>query len=418
MGVVAPKATGKEKFLKVLKEGISGIEFIPELKELNFGCHVGGIPDITDSKYNELLAYYGLTGESQSIQFGCMAGLEAWEDAALKIPDYDSTEVDYETGVIAGTGIGSMDLTGKVLIPNIDSGSVNKLRSTIVEQLMISGTSSQLSGMLALGNLCMSNSNACSTGTDAIIMGYERIKSGGAYKMLVGGTDGYSPYYWSFFDNMRLLTRDFNDQPQSASRPMSASSSGFVPSAGAGMLLLENLESANERGAKIYAEIIGASYNSGGQRNGGSMTAPSSEGVEQCIAAAISNSGIKPQEIDIIAGHLTSTKADAMEVKNWISVLRLNRSSFPFINSLKSILGHSLGASGAIETIAAVLEITENFVHPSINCADLNPDISTLLDERTIPHTLIENVEINCIAKASFGFGDVNSCLIIKAIES
>ncbi|KPA12092.1 beta-ketoacyl-ACP synthase, partial [Candidatus Magnetomorum sp. HK-1] len=230
--------------------------------------------------------------------------------------------------------------------------------------------------------------------------------------MLAGGVEGSSPYIWAGFDSMRVLSTKFNDRPTEGSRPMSASACGFVPGSGAGVLLLENLDTALERGARIYAEIIGAQTNCGGQRAGGSMTAPNPHGVQRCIRQAIFDAGISPDDIDAINGHLTATYADPYEIKNWSEALERGPDNFPYINSTKSMIGHCLGATGAIETIAAVLEMEGRFLHPSLNCEDIHPDIEPFVDK--VVQKLKENIDLNIIAKASFGFGDVNSCLIIK----
>ena len=160
---------------------------------------------------------------------------------------------------------------------------------------------------------------------------------------------------------------------------MSATACGMVPAAGAGMLMLEELESAIERNAKIYAEISGGFLNSGGQRNGGTMTAPNPEGMIRCIAGALQDANIHADQIDCISGHLSSTMADVLEIKNWKIALKRNKDDFPYINSLKSMTGHCLGAAGAVETIAAVLELKDQFIHPSINCEDLHPEIAALI---------------------------------------
>jgi 3-oxoacyl-(acyl-carrier-protein) synthase len=125
---------------------------------------------------------------------------------------------------------------------------------------------------------------------------------------------------------------------------------------------------------------------------------------------------IEPQEIDYICGHLSSTMADPIEIKNWAAVLGRTGQDFPYINSLKSITGHSLGASGTIETIAAILQMHHKFLLPSLNCKDVNPQISEIIDPNRITHSLIENVDLKVVAKASFGFGDINSSLILKKI--
>lgn len=194
---------------------------------------------------------------------------------------------------------------------------------------------------------------------------------------------------------------------------MSASASGFVPGSGAGALLLETLESALDRKATIYAEVLGGNVNSGGQRKSGSMTAPNSTAVQRCIADAIKNTGVKAKDIDTINGHLTATSKDFTEIENWSQALGLKGANFPYVNSLKSMVGHCLAAAGSIESVASVLQIHEDFIFPNTNCEDLNPEISTLISANRIPQVVIKK-EVNLLAKASFGFGDVNACLIFK----
>jgi 3-oxoacyl-(acyl-carrier-protein) synthase len=194
---------------------------------------------------------------------------------------------------------------------------------------------------------------------------------------------------------------------------MSASASGFVPASGAGALLLESLESALERGATIYAEILGGHVNSGGQRGDGSMTAPNSIAVQRCITEALRHTGVQPQEIDAINGHLTATGKDALEIENWSTALNRKGKDFPYINSLKGMVGHCLSGSGSIELVAAVLQLQEGFLFPNINCEDLHPDIAAIIDGEKIPRELLYK-DLNLMAKASFGFGDVNACVILK----
>jgi 3-oxoacyl-(acyl-carrier-protein) synthase len=279
---------------------------------------------------------------------------------------------------------------------------------------MSSSVSARLSGFLSLGNQVTTNSSACSTGTEAILMGFERIKSGKAEKMLCGGAEGSSPYIWAGFDAMRVLNTGKNDEPKKASRPMSATAGGFIPGAGAGILFLENLDSAEKRGARIYGEILGGAINAGGQRNGGSMSAPNPEGVQKCIRMALKEAGVSSQDVDVINGHLTATMADPLEISNWAAALNRSPEKFPYINSTKSLVGHCLGAAGGVECVASVLEIYKQFVHASINCDDLHKKI--LPYEKSIVRETIDT-PVHILAKASFGFGDVNSCIIMKNSE-
>jgi 3-oxoacyl-(acyl-carrier-protein) synthase len=243
-------------------------------------------------------------------------------------------------------------------------------------------------------------------------MGAERIRMGLAERMLCGGSEAASHYIWSGFDAMRVLCRNFNDEPEKASRPLSASAGGFIPGAGAGVLLLESLESAEARGAEIYAEILGGAINCGGHRGGGSMTAPNPESVRRCIRGALADAGIDGSEVDAINGHLTATGADPKEIKSWSAALDRAPGDLPTITATKSLIGHTLGAAGAIESVATVLMLRGGFIHPCINCEDVHPEIEP--HTASIPHTVQEDANPQVIVKAGFGFGDVNVCLAFR----
>jgi 3-oxoacyl-(acyl-carrier-protein) synthase len=412
MGVVAPNAHGINNFEEALREGRSGIRFIPELKELNFACLIGGVPQDFENVRKTYFDDETLMSMNDNIGYAAVSAVDAWRDAGFSVPDPHDDYVDWDTGVIVGSGIGGMDTITNILVPMVTQGKVRRMGSRIVEQVMNSATSASIAGLLALGNQATSNSSACSTGNEAIIDAMWRIRMGLAKRMLAGGSEGPSPFIWAGFDAMRVICRKFNEQPEAASRPMSATASGFVPGSGAAVLVLEDLESALERGAKIYAEILGGAVNCGGHRMGGSITAPNPEGVKRCIRAAVSDAGIAPEEIDAINGHLTATFADPYEVKNWAAALECSPKDFPYINSTKSLVGHCLGATGAIESVAVVLQLYKKFLHPSINCEDLHPEIAEF--ENKVPHKCLDYPELRTIAKAGFGFGDVNSCLIFK----
>lgn len=411
LGVVAPNGVGLEAFSNAIKNGESGITFHQQLADLNFSCCIGGVPQISEEKKLEYLTPLQLRDfNSSGILYGCMAGIDAWKDAGFSL-DSDS-ELDYDSGTIFGTGTSGVDKFREAIY-KLDNNQVRRLGSTVVTQTMASGISAFLGGIMGLGNQVTTNSSACTTGTEAILMGYERIKNGQAKRMLVGSCSDDGPYIWGGFDAMRVMTYKHNESPKAGSRPMSATASGFVPGAGAGALVLELLESALERGVTIYAEVLGGHVNSGGQRKGGTMTAPNPEAVQRCITNAMVDAGIKPADIDVINGHLTATIKDPDEVKNWAEALGRNGADFPFINSLKSMVGHCLAASGAIESVASVIQLKEHFIAPNINCEDLHPEISKLVASEKIPNKRID-AKFNIIAKASFGFGDVNACVLFK----
>lgn len=411
LGVVAPNGVGISEFTKAIKSGQSGITFHQQLKDLKFSCCIGGVPEVSEEKKQEYLTPLQLRGfNSTGILYGCMAGIDAWKDAGFIIDE--NSELDFDSGMIFGAGTSGIEKFREAIY-KIDEQNVRRLGSTSVLQTMASGVSAYLGGILGLGNQVTTNSSACTTGAEALLLGYERIKTGKAKRMLVGSCSDDGPYIWGGFDAMRVTTYKYNDSPEKGSRPMSMSASGFVPGSGAGALVLESLESALARKATIYAEVLGGNINSGGQRDGGTITAPNAKAVQRCIIDAMKNANISSNEIDAINGHLTATSKDALEIENWTISLKRKGVNFPYINSLKSMIGHCLAASGSIENVATVLQLKEQFLFPNINCKDVHSEIKELIAEDRI---VIEkkDVKLNIIAKASFGFGDVNACIIFK----
>ncbi|MCV9928749.1 beta-ketoacyl-[acyl-carrier-protein] synthase family protein [Flavobacterium sp. LS1R49] len=411
LGVVAPNGVGLDAFTHALKNGISGIKHDPELERLQFSCQISGTPELSPELISQYFTELELRNfNATGILYGVIAGLDAWKDAGLTI--VRDGDPDWDSGTIFGSGTSGIDKF-RESIYKIDDFQARRLGSTVVAQTMNSGVSAYLGGKIGLGNQVTTNSSACTTGTESVLMGYERIKSGYAKRILVGATSDSGAYIWGGFDAMKVCTFKHNDFPEKGSRPMSISASGFVPGSGAGALVLEDLETALNRGARIYAEVLGGNLNSGGQRGEGSMTAPNPIAVQKCINDALENAKISALEIDLINGHLTATSKDALEIENWSIALGRKGIDFPYVNALKSMVGHCLSAAGSIEIVASVLQLHQGFIFPNINCEDLNPEITAIIDKTKIPTQLI-NSDLNIIAKASFGFGDVNGCIILK----
>lgn len=412
LGVVAPNGVGVSEFLKAIKAGTSGITFHQELKDANFSCQIGGVPTISEEKINQYFTQLQFKNfNSNNILYGVIAGMDALKDANIE-PAAKDAEPLWDVGVIFGSGNSSAEKFRESFY-KIDAKNVRRLGSNTVNQTMASSVSAYLGGKIGAGNQVTSNASACATGTEAILMGYEQIASGRATKMLCGSSNDGGPYVWGGFDAMRILPYQFNQNPTAASKPMSADATGFVPGCGAGALMLESLESAEKRGAQIYAEVLGGAVNSGGQRGVGSMTAPNSTAVQKCIVAAIHSAGINASEIDYINGHLTATTKDAVEVENWSKALNRKGSDFPYINSLKGMTGHCLAASGSIEAVSTILQMNEHFLFSNSNCENIHPEIEKLVASDKVLRK-IKNMEIKTAIKASFGFGDVNSCVIFR----
>ncbi|UKT62830.1 beta-ketoacyl-[acyl-carrier-protein] synthase family protein [Pedobacter mucosus] len=414
LGVVAPNGVTINEFNYAIQNGVSGIRHQPDLEALGFSCQIAGKPELSKERIEEYFTPLEIRNlDSTGIVYGVIAAMDAWKDAGLAIQDNDTP--DWDSGTIFGTGTSGIDKF-RWAINKIDELQIRKLGSTVVSQTMASAVSAFISGKIGLGNQVTTNSSACATGTESIILAYERIKSGQAKRMLAGSTSDSGPYIWGGFDAMKVCTFKHNDDPQKGSRPMSATASGFVPGSGAGAMVLESLESALARNAKIYAEVLGGHVNSGGQRGLGTMTAPNPIAVQRCITKAVADSGIKAENIEVVNGHITATIKDALEIENWKIALNRTAENFPYINSLKGMIGHCISAAGSIETVASVLQLHEGFIFPNINCEDVNPEITELINEDKIPQAMIKK-QFSILAKASFGFGDVNACLILKKYE-
>jgi 3-oxoacyl-(acyl-carrier-protein) synthase len=415
LGVVAPNGLGVAAFEKALREARSGLRAQPRMAELGFACQVAGVPEGVDEAAERAFAPDLLLAMNANHRLAALAALEAWDDAGLARPEPRGEEVDWDSGCVLGTGIGGMDTIAERVVPLVDGGRLRRLGSTAVEQSMASGISARVGGLLALGNQVTTNSSACSTGSEAILDGALRIRHGLAARMLCGGSEGASPHAWAGFDAMRVLARGWNDEPERASRPCSASAAGFVPAAGAGVLVLESLASARARGARIRAELLGGAVNAGGQRGGGSMTAPNPAGVVRCIRAALADAGVAAAEVDAIAGHLTATAADPREVEAWAAALGCAPGALPPLVATKALIGHALGAAGAIESVAALLMLEGGFLHAARNCEDLHPQLAAWAG--AIERPVAEARPLRTIAKAGFGFGDVNACLVFRKWE-
>ncbi|WP_410005256.1 beta-ketoacyl-[acyl-carrier-protein] synthase family protein [Aequorivita nionensis] len=412
LGVVSPNGVGVPEFTEAIQCGKSGIRFFPELRDLNFSCQLGGMPIISEEKKREYLSELQLRNfNSSGILYGIIAGMDALKDAQLQ-PAKNDEEPLWDLGIIFGSGTSGVEKFREAIY-KIDDKNVRRLGSNSVAQTMTSGVSAYLGGLIGAGNMVTANSSACATGTEALLMGYEQIANGKATYMLCGSTSDSGPYIWGGFDAMKVTTYKYNDSPDEVAGPMSAEANGFVPGSGAGAYLLESLESAQKRNATIYAEILGGAVNNGGQRGEGSMTAPNGVAIQKCIKNALQNANISASEIDYIHGHLTATIKDPDEIENWSLALDRKGVDFPYINSLKGMVGHCLAASGSIEIVSSIIQLHKGFIFPNVNCENLHPKITTLISSDKISTKLLKT-SLQTIAKASFGFGDVNACAIFK----
>ncbi len=416
VGIVSPIGLNKEEFLFGLKSGKNGFSFDKEMEEFNMGCRVSARLPISEDQYARFLKELKLIKMRRpSITYGLLSVKEAWEDAGF-IYANKHEEPLWDTGIIYGSESPSVHVIHWAR-QHMFSGNVRKLGSMMVQQAQNSGIVLYLNGKLGIGNIIFSTAQGCATGSNAIALGYERIKYGKAKRMIVGSSETEGPLLWGSFDSLMALNRQHNDTPEQASRPMSSTAAGLIPGVGAATLILEEYDYAMERGAKIYAEVKGAALNTGGQKGIGSMTMPNPDGIKRCIWDALEEAQLNPEDIDLISGHLTSTAADPIEIRSWKEALNRSGENFPYVNSLKSMVGHTFGAAGSMAAVAILLQMENNFVHPSINSEDLHPEIENMVDRSRIPLSAVENTPIRTAIQSSFGFGDMNAVLVFQKVD-
>lgn len=430
LGVVSSNGVGKNAFLHALQKGVSGIRYLPELEENKFICVVGGIPEISQLEKETFMDQYNLVKlRSSGILYGCMAGIEAWKDAGLDFVSEDSEVPDWDAGCIFGSVSNGLEPIEHG-IRLIDKGDVKKMGGRAAQQAMNSGVSAYLGGIIGMGNQVSTNSASSNTGTESIIEAYHRIKYGYAERMLAGSSEGNSQYIWAGSDCMMIddcifddnasgvyaVAPGFRDNPEKASAPMSTNAVGFVHGSGAGAVVLESLESALARNANIYAEIIGGQVNAGGTRSEARTHFMNGhEGMVRCIQEAIADSKLLSERIDLISGDLTSSlERDLHEIRAWSQALGVEPANFPRVNALKSMIGYCNGAAGSIESVACILQLYADFVHPTLNSEGIQPNIAALINPSKVSSMTEWNADLQVIAKGSFGYGDVNACLIFK----
>lgn len=394
LGIVSSIGNNKNEVLESLKTGKSGIEFFPEYEELGFRSHVHGSINIDlDALIDRKLKRF--MGDSAA--YNHLAMKEAIEDANLDENDVSNIR----TGLIAGSGGGS----NKNLQESIDilrERGARKIGPTMVPRIMASTNSACLSVAHKIKGVNYSISSACATSAHCIGNAYELIQLGKQDIIFAGGGD---EIHWTstlLFDCMGALSSKYNSQPETASRPYDANRDGFVISGGGGILVLEELEHALSRNAKIYAEVVGY----GATSDGADMVKPSGEGAMRCMQQALQN---VDNDIDYINAHATSTPAGDITELNAIKEVFADK-SLPVVSATKSQTGHALGAAGVNESIYSLLMLENDFIAKSMNVSDLDPGaegMSIALERK-------DNVGLNTIMSNSFGFGGTNATLVFQ----
>ncbi len=393
LGITSCLGITADDVIRSLKAGLSGIKVINQYIELGMRSHVAGVVDINLSERIER-KLWRFMGDAAGYAYVAME--DAIADAGLEQSDISNVR----TGIIAGSG-GASSASQVEAADILRNKGLRRVGPYRVTQTMGSTISACLATGFKIKGVNYSISSACSTSAHCIGNAMEQIQMGKQDIVFAGGGEEEHWTLSSLFDAMGALSSKYNDNPTKASRAYDAHRDGFVIAGGGGMLVLEELEHAKARGAKIYAELVGY----GATGDGADMVAPSGEGAVRCMQQAISTVN---GPIDYINAHGTSTPVgDVVELKAMSEVFSAN---MPKISSTKSLTGHSLGATGAQEAIYSLLMMQEHFIAGSANIEELDPEASNI----PIVTKTQENAKIDRVMSNSFGFGGTNASLVFE----
>ena len=400
MGAITCLGNSVEQFWTGVKNGQSGIRKISLVSPDGFPCSVSG--EIQDFDPTEHMDRKEARRMARFSQFAIVAADQAVEDSGL---DFEQEDLD-RVGVLIGSGSGGLPETDQQSEIRVKRG-VGRMSPYYIPMMLVNMAAANISHRFNLTGYTNTCVTACAASTQAIGEAAEVIRRGDADIIVTGGTEaGICEIGMGGFSTMRALST-WSGDPTQASRPFDKGRDGFAPSEGSGILILESLEHAQARGASIYAEIGGWGVSSDAYHL--VQPHPEGSGAAKAMNRAITNAGVTINDVDYINAHGTSTPInDASETKAIKAVFGEHAYNVP-ISSTKSMVGHSLGASGALEAIVCISSINDGVLHPTINQDEPDPDC----DLDYIPNVSRE-LEINVTLSNSFGFGGQNACLVIK----
>ncbi|MCF6303132.1 MAG: beta-ketoacyl-ACP synthase I [Devosiaceae bacterium] len=396
MGIVSSIGNNVPEVLKSLQNATPGISRAEDYAKYNFRCQVQGEPtldpfQILDRRTTRFMA--------KGSAWNYVAILEAIKDSGLEEKDYRGNP---RCGIIMGSGGPSTRAVVEAAEITVARGP-KRIGPTVVPKAMSSTASATLATPLGIHGVNYSISSACATSKHCIGNAYEQIQMGKQEIVFAGGSEDLHWTMSNIFDAMGAMSSNFNDTPQVASRAYDKNRDGFVIAGGAGVLVLEELEHAKARGAKIYAELIGY----GATSDGADMVAPSGEGAIRCMKLALES--VK-MPVDYINPHATSTPVGDRKEIEAIRAVFGNEDKCPPLSATKSLTGHSLGATGVWECIFSLLMMQNRFICESANIEEIDPEFADM----PIVRKRIDNVDLGVVLSNSFGFGGTNATLVFK----
>lgn len=402
IGVISALGTGVEKNWNALLQGTSGVDRITRFDATELPTQIAG--EVKDFSAEEFIDKKEIKKMDLFIQYALAAAEMAMKDSALVINEENAERV----GVLVGSGLGGLPTIEKYH-EALSEGGYKKVTPFFIPMLIINLAPGQISMRFGAKGPNFSAVSACAAGTHAIGEAYHVIRRGDADAMITGGAEStITPLAIAGFNVMKALSTR-NDDPKGASRPFDKDRDGFVMGEGAGILVLEEYESAKARGAKIYAEVVG--YGLSGDAYHLTAPAPEGEGAARCMKMALKNAGLNPEEVDYINAHGTSTPFNDYYETLAIKTALGDHSRKVMVSSTKGMTGHALGAAGGIEAVFSLLAMERGVVPPTINYQTPDPDC----DLDYVPNTA-RSATVNVAMSNSLGFGGTNATVIFKKV--
>jgi len=403
IGIVSSIGNNVDEVTSSLRHGTSGIVAAPEYTELGFRSQVHGTVklDVAEHIDRKQLRFMG-----EGAAYAVLAMEQAIADAGL-----DDNQVSHvKTGLVAGSGgpstanlLAAFDITREK--------GPKRIGPYMVPRCMSSTVSACIATFFKIKGINYSISSACSTSAHCITAGADAIRSGSQNIVFAGGGE---ELHWTLsvlFDAMGAMSSKYNDTPETASRPYDTDRDGFVIAGGGGIVVLEDMDHALARGAKIYAELVGYGANS----DGDDMVAPSGEGAVRCMELALAgfDGNALTDKVDYINAHGTSTPVGDVKELDAVRSVFGPRGYLPVVTSTKSLTGHSLGATGVQEAIYTLIMMQNSFIAASANISNPDPAIGDI----PVPQTRLDDISIGLALSNSFGFGGTNATLALRKVS-
>ena len=396
MGAISPLGRGSKRLFEALTAGESGIGRVPELEKIGgLGPRIAG--RVQDVDPREIPRKNRRSMSRMSI-YALLAAREALEQGGVT----EATRTEGRLGIVLGSTVGSVDTMEEFFKEYLGTESIERIKSMMFFRIMGHSCAANVAQTLGITGRTLAPSAACSTGCQCVGLGYEAIALGRQDLMLCGGADEFHPLTAATFDIMHAASTAYNNTPTQTPRPFDRDRDGIVCSEGAGILLLESLESARARNATIFAEVTGFASTS----DASSIVNPDPAPLKQCMLAALEEAGIALTEVGYVNAHATGTHSgDEAESR---AIAELFGPTMP-VSSLKGHLGHTMAASGALESIACVHMLTSGTLIPTRNLVHPAPECSGVRLLRRV-----EKADVTTIIKNNFALGGVNCTLVLR----